>query len=309
MKTGLFVDELNKFTIIYASKKAANKYELDSQPHPKINHTNLDLIKEYKRILKTNKNNYYSILISSIVVACGISAPNCQSTEVIYPAFLIALEIIKKKLEIEKNGLEQDDSIYKVKVNEKNILKDLERFSSGGKENGFVLDCINRQKSTIKDYVSLYDYHLKTFFSSEYIRKDLKSKGFINTKGFIMYDPVHRNVMGKKMEKKKKKINQEEMKNKLLNSIQGINVPANLKDKEIDAQKLAQNQNLPTESKLPFTKENISIQTTKRRKHRKHKNKGEESSGGSSDENSSGNNSGTESGNEDSSGTVEKTER
>ena len=99
------------------------------------------------------------------------------------------------------------------------------------------------------------------------------------------------------------------MKNKLLNSIQGINVPANLKDKEIDAQKLAQNQNLPTESKLPFTKENISIQTTKRRKHRKHKNKGEESSGGSSDENSSGNNSGTESGNEDSSGTVEKTER
>ena len=309
MKTGLFVDELNKFTIIYASKKAANKYELDSQPHPKINHTNLDLIKEYKRILKTNKNNYYSILISSIVVACGISAPNCQSTEVIYPAFLIALEIIKKKLEIEKNGLEQDESIYKVKVNEKNILKDLERFSSGGKENGFVLDCINRQKSTMKDYVSLYDYHLKTFFSSEYIRKDLKSKGFINTKGFIMYDPVHRNVMGKKMEKKKKKINQEEMKNKLLNSIQGINVPANLKDKEIDAQKLAQNQNLPTESKLPFTKENISIQTTKRRKHRKHKNKGEESSGGSSDENSSGNNSGTESGNEDSSGTVEKTER
>ena len=309
MKTGLFVDELNKFTIIYASKKAANKYELDSQPHPKINHTNLDLIKEYKNILKANKNDYYSILISTIVIGCGISAPNCQSTEVIYPAFLIALEIIKKKLEIEKNGLEPDENIYKVKVNEKAILKDLERFSSGGKENGFVLDCTNRQKSSMKDYVSLYDYHLKTFFSSEYIRKDLKSKGFINTKGFIMYDPVHRNVMGKKTEKKKKKVTQEEMKNKLMNSIQGINVPSNFKDKEIDAQQVAKNQNTPTESKLPFSKETIPTQTTKRRKHRKHKkNKREDSSGGSSDENSSGNNSGTESGNEDSSGTVEKTE-
>ena len=41
MKTGLFIDQLNKFTIIYASKKAANKHELDCQP-PKVNHSNLD---------------------------------------------------------------------------------------------------------------------------------------------------------------------------------------------------------------------------------------------------------------------------
>ncbi len=306
MKTGLFLDELNKFTIIYASKKAANKVELDSQPHPKVNHTNIELIKEYKRILKVNKNDYYSILISNLIIHCGASAPNCQTTEVIYPAFLIALEIIKKKLEMEKNNLEQDESIYKVKVSDKVIFKDLEKFASGGKEDGFVLDCTNKQKSTMKDYVSLYDYHLKTFFSSEYVRKDLKSKGFINTKGFIMYDPVHRNVMGKKVEKKKKKGTDEEMKNKLMSSIHGINVPSNIKDKEIDAEKLAKNQNVPTEAKLPYSKETIST-TTKKKKHRKHKKKRDGSSGGSSDEYSSGN-SGTESGNEESSGTVEKSE-
>ena len=308
MKTGLFVDQLNKFSIIYASKKAANKQEFDCQPHPKVNHNNLELIKAYKKLLKTNKNDYYSILISTIIINCAASCPNCQSIEVMYPAFLIALEIIKKKLEIEKNGLEQDDNIYKVKVSEKAILKDLEKFSSGGKENGFVLDCTNKEKSTMKDYVSLYDYHLKTFFSSEYIRKDLKSKGFINTKGFIMYDPVHRDVMGKKKEKNKKKITQEEKNNKLMNTIQGINVPSNIKDKEIDAHKLAQNENLPTQSKLPFTKD-INQEPMKKKKHKKHrKNKGEDSSGGSSEEYSSGNNSGMESGNEDSSGTIEKTE-
>ena len=96
MKTGLFLDQLNKFTIIYASKRAANKVELDSQPHPKVNHSNLELIKEYKKYLKINKNDYYSILISTLVINCGATSPNCQSTDVIYPAFLIALEIIKK---------------------------------------------------------------------------------------------------------------------------------------------------------------------------------------------------------------------
>ena len=301
MKTGLFIDELNKFTIIYASKRAANKVELDSQPHPKVNHNNLDLIKHYKKILKTNKNDYYSILISTLIINCGANSPGCQSTEVIYPAFLIALEIIKKKLEFEKNNLEEDESIYKVKVSDKKILKDLEKFASGGKEDGFVLDCTNKQKSTMKDYVSLYDFHLKTFFSSEYVRKDLKSKGFINTKGFIMYDPVHRDVMGKKKEKKKKKVTEEEMKSKLMSSIHGIDVPSNLRDKEIDAEKLALNQNLPTESKLPFSREATLNQSSKKKKHKKNKKnkKGEDSSGGSSEEYTSGNNSGTDSGNEE----------
>ena len=79
--------------------------------------------------------------------------------------------------------------------------------ASGGKEDGFVLDCTNKQKSTMKDYVSLYDYHLRGFFSSQLIRKYLKNKGFIDSKGFIMYDPVHRDVMGKITQKKNININ------------------------------------------------------------------------------------------------------
>ena len=172
MKTGLFIDQLNKLIIIYTSKKAAYKQEFDSQPHPKINHNNMSLIKEYKDILSEKKNDYYSILLSSIIIHCAVCAPNCQSTDVIYPGFLISLEVIKKKLECEKNHLIPDDNIYKVKIDEKILEKNLEIFASGGRENGFVLDCINRQKSKMKDYVSLYDYHLKTYFTSEAIRKE-----------------------------------------------------------------------------------------------------------------------------------------
>ena len=253
IKTGLFIDQLVKLTLIFAHKKAANTQEFDCQPYPKINHNNMHLIKQYKDILNEKKNDYFSIFISSIIIHCASCAPGCQTTEVIYPSFLISLEVIKKRLECEKNELVIDDNIYKVKLDEKIIMKNLQIFSSGGRENGFVLDCTNKEKSAMKDYVSLYDYHLRTFFSSETIRKNLKNKGFIDSKGFIMYDPEHRNVMREKNVKKKKKkvISSEE----IMNSIKGIDVPSNIKDKEIDAQKLAENKNLPTDSKLPINKE------------------------------------------------------
>ena len=305
MKTGLFIDQLVKLTIIYASRKAANTQEFDCQPYPKINHNNMDLIKQYKDILTQKRNDYYSVFLSSIIIHCASFAPSCQSTEVIYPSFLISLEVIKKKLECEKNELTPDDNIYKVKLDEKIIMKNLQMFSSGGKENGFVLDCTNKQKSTMKDYVSLYDYHLRSFFSSETIRKDLKNKGFIDSKGFIMYDQEHRNVMrGKILKKKKKKLISNE---EIMDSIKGIDVPSNLKDKEIDAQKLAETKNLPTEVKLPVNKELMSLKTTgmkKKKKRRRHRSssRGKSSDEWGSSESDSGNNSGnsgTVSGEED----------
>ena len=90
------------------------------------------------------------------------------------------------------------------------------------------------------------------------------------------------------------------MKTKLMNSIEGINVPSNLKDKEIDAQQKAKTQNIPTEMKLPFTKETVPTQNDKKKKQKKHSKKNGNSSGDFSEETLSGNNSGIESGNEES---------
>ena len=159
-------------------------------------------------------------------------------------------------------------------------------------------------------YVSLYDFHLRTFFSSETIRKNLKNKGFIDSKGFIMYDPEHREVMRPKQTKKKKK--KVISKDELLNSIKDIDVPSNIKDKEIDAEKVAKEKNIPTESKLPVNKEFMNIKTTgskkKKKKRRKHRSSSRGKSSeewGSSDEsdgNNSGNNSGTSSGEDDDDG-------
>jgi hypothetical protein len=135
------------------------------------------------------------------------------------------------------------------------IDDELNKEKYGNKEDGFILDCINKEKSTMKDYVALYDNHLKSFFSSEVIKKDLINRGFINEKGFIMYDPVYRSVMGCQS-KNHQKINKDELNKKLVNSIKGINVGNNYKDKEINAKKMVMRENSPILKKLPILKDN-----------------------------------------------------
>ena len=118
------------------------------------------------------------------------------------------------------------------------------------------------------------------------IRKNLKNKGFINSKGFIMFDPVYRNVMREKDKKRKKKISEEEIKNNVMSSINGIDVPSNIKDKEIDAKRLAKLKNMPTPIKLPINKDLMLLQSDKKKKKKKKRNKGSSIGEGGSSEHS-----------------------
>ena len=295
-KVGLFMEDLNRYIIIQCSKKAASKKELNAQPHPKINPHNTDLIQKYRDIIKDNKNDYYSIFAGLAVHE--ISAGHNISNEVLYPAFLTSLEIIKRKVECIKNEINtiDDDQIYKVKMNEKLLQQELAKLASDSKEGGFVLDCTNKSKSTLKDYVALYDYHLRGFFSSQLIRKYLKDKGFIDSKGFIMYDPVYRNVMGAQC-KNKKKYEGEELKEKIITSIKGLDVPSRIKDKEVDAKKAIEKQNVPIDKKIPFVKEmNQYKQKKKKKKKKGGSGEGSSSSASSDEENKSGDDSGSGSG-------------
>ena len=63
----------------------------------------MHLIKQYKDILNEKKNDYFSIFISSIIIHCASCAPGCQTTEVIYPSFLISLEVIKASISLTVN--------------------------------------------------------------------------------------------------------------------------------------------------------------------------------------------------------------
>ena len=262
---------------------------MNAQPHPKINPHNLELIEKYKYILKENKNDYYSIF--AFLAAQEICTNHGISTEIVFPSFLIALDIVKRKLEYEKNEITEinEDQLYKVRISEKALQQDLQYLAKSSKEGGFVLDCTNKKKSTIKDYVALYDYHLSGFFSSENTRKNLMDKGFIDNKGFIMYDPVYSSVMGAQC-KNTKKYEGNELKNKLISSINGIDIPSRIKDKEINAKREVEKQKVPINKQLPFVKD-ANLYNPAKKKKKKNMKPGEGSSssdGYSSEEGKSG---------------------
>ena len=143
------------------------------------------------------------------------------------------------------------------------------------------MDCTNKSKSTLKDYVALYDYHLRGFFSSQLIRNYLKTKGFIDSKGFIMYDPVYRNVMGAQC-KNTKNYEGDELKKKIITSIKGIDVPARIRDKELDAKKAIEKQNVPIDKKIPYIKEREQKKKKRKKKKAGGSQEGSSSSGQSS---------------------------
>ncbi len=278
-KTGLFLDEFNKFIIIQVSKKSVNKQEYDCQPFPKINVHNSEEVKKYKKIIQKNKNDFYTCFLSNMITSMGSSAPKCIQADIVYPAFLTGVDLVKKKVELLRNEIKipDDENFYKIKKHPKVLEEELEKLAKGEKEGKFMLDCTNLITSNKKEYVSLYDYHLKNFFSSQIIRKNLKNNGFIDSEGYIMYDPIYRSVMGTN-NTNKKKYTEKEMQDKIISNIKDIKIHTRLYDKEIISEKAAFNQNVPTQKKIPFIKEKPKAHRKKR------KNNGE----GSSNSDSSG---------------------
>ena len=250
-KIGFFLDEFLKYFIVHAAKKNAKKYEFDCQLYPKINHNNMNLVEDYKKIIKKNVNHYISLFITFII--SGVTSTGSTSNEVIIGAFLNALEIIKRKLECEKNNIVLNEKeLMKYKLSEKNLADRIKELALGSQEEGFILDCTNKEKSELKEYIPLYDYHLVYYFRSDVNKKELQKKGFINEKGFIMYDPVHRKRMRPDLDKKV--LNEEETYKKVEGNIKNIDVGSRIKDKEIDSSKINHDKNRVTVKKLPKSK-------------------------------------------------------
>ena len=250
-KFGFFLEDFIKFYVVHANKKKAKKNEFDCQLFPKINHNNINLVDEYKNIIKKNVNEYISIFISFIL--SGIGSSGSASNEAIIGGFLNALEIIKRKVECEKNNITLNEkNLMKYKISEKTLSERIKELNLINQEDEFVLDCTNKEKSELKEYIPLYDYHLVYYFRSSVNQKELKKKGFINDKGYIMYDPVHRKRMRNDLVDFK--LNNEETQKKVESNIKNIDVGSRIKDKEIDSSKINKDDNMTTLKKLPKSK-------------------------------------------------------
>ena len=290
-KFGFFLEDFIKFYVVHANKKKAKKNEFDCQLFPKINHNNINLVDEYKNIIKKNVNEYVSIFISFIL--SGIGSSGSASNEAIIGGFLNALEIIKRKVECEKNNINLNEkNLMKYKISEKTLSERIKELNLINQEDEFVLDCTNKEKSELKEYIPLYDYHLVYYFRSSVNQKELKKKGFINDKGYIMYDPVHRKRMRNDLVDFK--LNNEETQKKVESNIKNIDVGSRIKDKEIDSSKINKDDNMTTLKKLPKAKYGTLSKKEKDKNKKKkdgkskHRNDGSDDSGDDSGDDNNG---------------------
>ena len=199
-KLGIFIDEnFSKVTFIEVpmnSKALIFSYEL--KPHPKLYPSTLHKVEKYWSVLRGDRDYFKSFFWAGILSIICLARRKNFGLDTLYPAYLKGHEILKRILHLKTKNIEFPDNpkFYIVKLNNNEIDNFLTKQYNGKKEKKFILDCVNLEKSHLKYYVPLFDDNLHEFFDNYVTKKELEKKGFINSKGFVNYDPCYREGMG-----------------------------------------------------------------------------------------------------------------
>ena len=199
-KLGIFIDEnFTKVTFIEVPMNSkALMFSYDIKPHPKLYPSTLHKVEKYWAELRGNRDYYKSFFWAGILSIICFMRRKSFGLDTLYPAYLKGHEILKRILHLKTKDIEFPDNpkFYIVKLNNDEVGNFLKKQYNGKKEKKFVLDCINLEKSHLKYYVPLFDDNLHEFFDNDVTKKELEKKGFINSKGFVNYDPCYREGMG-----------------------------------------------------------------------------------------------------------------
>ena len=199
-KLGIFLDvNFSKVTFIEVPMNIkATLLSYDIKPYPKLSHNNVDLVELYKGILRQKRDFFKSIFFAGILNKIFHIKRKNFGMDVLYSGYLTGHEIVKRLLHLTTNEIPYPDNpkFYLVKINDNEVDEYVKKEYYNKKESKFVLDCTNLEKSKLKNYVPLFDYNLHEFFENKAIQKELANKGFINSKGFVNYDPYYRKGMG-----------------------------------------------------------------------------------------------------------------
>jgi hypothetical protein len=245
-KISFFIDEnFTKITIIEVPMNGkANVLNYEIRPFPKINHSNINSIDNYKKTLRENRDFFKAVYFGGFFSKFTTCKNKIKGNEIFYPSHLIGVEILKRILDLSVNNMKLplNQKFYIVKLNQKEINEYLKQEQIAKKEGNFVLDCTNVNKSKMKYYVPLFDYNLHEYFATKSVQKDLLNKGFINSKGFVNYDPLYRAGMKDAIRKKKRSTSLNKEKEKILKQIK--------KNEENNRERILRSVS-PTNKKLP----------------------------------------------------------
>ena len=251
-KIGIFIDDFNKLIII----KVRNKDEpfeminYDLKCYPKVNPHNIEIIEEYKKIIKENYEEY-----SNILLGCNIQkiCEGGATEENIYMSYLSGIEIIKKKIELQRYNLKEptESNFFKVNPSKNVIHRKLSQLILRKKEGQFKLDCDDKKKSKYIEYNPLLDKNLNLYFNTHANEQRLKKGKFITEEGNIIYDNVYKESLSPFLKNKK----DEKIKGKgLIKIINEFKISKDLKNKEKIAEEEITKKNIVLELKLPNIK-------------------------------------------------------
>ena len=199
-KLGIFIDEnFSKVTFIEVPMNSrALIFSYDIKPHPKLYPSTVHKVEKYWGVLRGERDYFKSFFWAGILSTICLYKRKNFGLETLYPAYLKGHEILKRILDLKTKDIVFPDNpkFYIVKLNNNEVESFLTKQYNGKKEKKFVLDCINLEKSHLKYYVPLFDDNLHEFFDNDATKKELEKKGFINSKGFVNYDPCYREGMG-----------------------------------------------------------------------------------------------------------------
>ena len=194
------MDDFKKIYFVKFTKKhdIPDILEYDLKLYPKINLQNMKEILDFKKLLKTNFDEYIKIYIGTLL-GVVLKKSNIEDNDFLL-GYLYATNKIKKLVEIKKYNLPmpKEKSFFYPNLSKKGLEKMFTKTIYYKKERLFVLDGNKKKNIGIQQYNPLLDKNLVSFLSSKNNQNFLKSKGFINKDGEIMYDPIYKETLKNK---------------------------------------------------------------------------------------------------------------
>ena len=195
-KTIIVLDDFCKVYIVQFNYYLEKPFVLDFdlKLYPQINVHNIELIHEYKYLIREKFEKYIIIFIGYLLSSLLQGADPNDEESFLFIGYYGACKILKNIILFDKNDmpLPDNDSFYYPNLNKNEVDSLIEHAAQKKKEYKFILDCNNKNVKKLKLYNPLLDKYVFSYLNKNRNKVFLKTKGFINNKGKILYDPVYR---------------------------------------------------------------------------------------------------------------------
>ena len=195
----IVLDELSKLYIVQFNKRYERPFvlDLDINLYEQINVHNINKIKPYKDIIKSNIEEYTILYIGYLLSALINFTSNenkVPEEAALFIGYYGGQKILKKIVKMEKEELEipQNDQFYTHNLSNEEIDDLIQQAEKRKKEIKFILDGNNKNIAKLQLYNPLLDKYALSYLNKHNNKAYFKNRGFITEQGKLLYDPVYR---------------------------------------------------------------------------------------------------------------------